>query len=83
MTMNKQPAMKLALSTTLLFLVSCAAPPSQEQVTAATKGMSSRKDLEIVDCLLPGQVRQLGSSTYITPRRPTRTIASDCRIRGG
>ena len=81
--MNKQPAMKLALSTTLLFLVSCAAPPSQEQVTAATKGMSSRKDLEIVDCLLPGQVRQLGSSTYITPRRPTRTIASDCRIRGG
>jgi hypothetical protein len=42
-----------------------------------------REDLEIVDCLLPGQVRQLGSMTYLTPRRPTHTTASDCRIRGG
>jgi len=42
-----------------------------------------REDLEIVDCLLPGQVRQLGTMTYLTPRRPTHTTASDCRIRGG
>jgi uncharacterized protein len=40
-------------------------------------------DLYIVDCLLPGQVRQLGNTTYLTPRRPTRTTAIDCRIRGG
>lgn len=40
-------------------------------------------DLYIVDCLLPGQVRQLGNSTYLTPRRPTRTTAQDCRLRGG
>ena len=43
----------------------------------------SRADLEIVDCLLPGQVRQLGSRTYLSPRRPTMTTASDCRLRGG
>ena len=40
-------------------------------------------DLYIVDCLLPGQLRQLGSRTYMTPRRPVRTTAIDCRVRGG
>ena len=43
----------------------------------------SRQDLEVVDCLLPGQVRQLGNTSYVTQRRPTKTTASDCRIRGG
>ncbi len=45
--------------------------------------MVTRADLEVVECLLPGQVRQLGNKTYLAPRRPTRTTASDCRIRGG
>ncbi|HMK85276.1 MAG TPA: caspase family protein [Steroidobacteraceae bacterium] len=49
----------------------------------ATHGIVRREDLEIVDCLLPGQVRQLGNMTYLTARRPTHTTASDCRIRGG
>ncbi len=39
--------------------------------------------LHVVDCLLPGQVRQLGRRTYLTPRRPIRTTAADCEIRGG
>ncbi|HEY5604456.1 MAG TPA: caspase family protein [Gammaproteobacteria bacterium] len=40
--------------------------------------------LLIVDCLLPGQVRKLGTSmTYLTPRHPVRTSALDCEIRGG
>ncbi|HEU4600376.1 MAG TPA: caspase family protein [Steroidobacteraceae bacterium] len=50
---------------------------------AATQGLVKRSDLEIVDCLLPGQVRQLGNSTYLTQRRPIRTTASECSIRGG
>jgi hypothetical protein len=45
--------------------------------------MVTRQDLEIVDCLLPGQVRRLGTTNYITQRRPTHTTASDCSIRGG
>src|SRR5579863_9102465 len=49
----------------------------------ATEGMTRRQDLEIVDCLLPGQVRQLGTMTYVTQRRPTHTTTADCRIRGG
>ncbi|WP_342117313.1 caspase family protein [Pseudoduganella sp. OTU4001] len=40
--------------------------------------------LLIVDCALPAQVRQLGTGiTYLAPRRPTKTTASDCAIRGG
>jgi hypothetical protein len=50
---------------------------------AAKQGIVRREDLEIVDCLLPGQVRQLGNMTYLTPRRPTHTTAIDCRLRGG
>ncbi len=62
---------------------SCASAPSPSEVTAANNGIVRRADLEIVDCLLPGQVRQLGNTSYLTPRRPTHTTAGDCRIRGG
>jgi len=38
----------------------------------------------VVDCLLPGQVRQLGGRmTYLSPRTPTKSTASECAIRGG
>ena len=57
-----------------------AAPPF---AAAGSAGIARREDLEIVDCLLPGQVRQLGAMTYLSPRRPTNTTAADCRIRGG
>lgn len=44
----------------------------------------SAEDLQVVACLLPGQVRRLGQrATYVTARRPVRTTAIDCRIRGG
>ena len=38
----------------------------------------------VVDCLLPGEVRQLGAAmSYLAPRRGIKTDASDCAIRGG
>jgi len=38
----------------------------------------------VVDCLLPGQVRKLGSNlTYLTQRRPIKSTTGDCEIRGG
>jgi uncharacterized protein len=49
----------------------------------ATEGMVKRQDFEIVDCLLPGEVRSLGGATFLSRRRPIRTTASDCHIRGG
>lgn len=37
-----------------------------------------------MDCLLTGQIRQLETQvTYVTERRPVRTTAEDCAIRGG
>lgn len=49
----------------------------------AMQGYREVADLHVVDCLLPGQVRRLGTRTYLTPRRPVKTTASDCRTRGG
>lgn len=41
-------------------------------------------DLVLVDCLLPGQIRQLGTKmTFTAPRRRVKTTKSDCGIRGG
>ena len=58
--------------------------PSQQQAAATASGSHDANKLLIVDCLLPGQVRQLGSAlTYLTPRRPIKTTAQDCEIRGG
>jgi uncharacterized protein len=66
-----------------LLVVAAAAKPTESDKAAATKGMVKRSDLEIVDCLLPGQVRQLGNSTFLSQRRPIRTTQSECSIRGG
>ena len=41
-------------------------------------------ELLVVDCLLPGQVRRLGSRmTFLGARRAMKTTARDCEIRGG
>lgn len=52
----------------------------------STAGKSSERADELlpVDCLLPGAVRKLGGRmTYVTQRRPIKTVAVDCEIRGG
>ena len=66
----------------MLLIVASVAPSATDQ-GAAKKGMVKRSDLEIVDCLLPGQVRQLGNTSFLTQRRPIRTTTSECSIRGG
>lgn len=72
----------LCLAVPAVALSAFAAQPASDQ-QAATQGMVKRSDLEIVDCLLPGQVRQLGNSTFLTQRRPIRTTVAECSIRGG
>ena len=50
----------------------------------ATERKGTADDLLVVDCLLPGRVRKLGKGmTYLSPRRPIKTTAQDCEIRGG
>jgi hypothetical protein len=71
------------LSVLLLLQIGCTAsqgPGAEAGANNAPKG----DELMIVDCLLPGQVRQLGTnSRYLTARRPIKTTASECAIRGG
>jgi hypothetical protein len=38
----------------------------------------------LVDCLLPGQIRRLGTmTTYVAPRRAVKSTRRDCEVRGG
>jgi len=54
--------------------------PKSEAGVAAAKA----DELLVVDCLLPGQIRRLGRQTqFLTARRPLKTSARDCQIRGG
>lgn len=67
-------------------LAGCASSSHARQPDPDAIGMEGYRhvdDLYVVDCLLPGEVRQLGRMTYLTPRRPVKTTAFDCRVRGG
>jgi len=75
-------AMRLMLAASAGVLV-CTSAVLAKDSDKAREGMVTRADLEIVECLLPGQVRQLGGMTYLSSRRPTRTTTADCRVRGG
>ncbi|HUI60566.1 MAG TPA: caspase family protein [Steroidobacteraceae bacterium] len=83
MSTNESGSRAVALIGAICLVCGCESTSSAPKKDTATEGMVTRQDLEIVECLLPGQVRQLGSTTYITQRRPTRTTTADCRIRGG
>jgi len=87
--MKRMKKVHFVIIISLLF-IGCAGSPSKEDA----KGMEvnanadiSRDNVDklyVVDCLLPGQVRALGrSANYITARRPIKTSAIDCEIRGG
>lgn len=63
------------------------APASQtgSKPSASTEKPREQRiaELQVVDCLLPGQLRMLGNRSYMTPRRPAKLTASECKIKGG
>jgi len=67
------------------FAVLCVAcSTAGTQTTTRPTGPGTVEGFMVVDCLLPGQVRQLGGQvTYVTVRRAVKTAARDCEIRGG
>lgn len=76
----------LTLAIGTLLMTACARDVSQDEMAKATEGyiVADTNKLFVVDCLLPGQVRKLGSQmTYLSARRPIRTTAADCEVRGG
>jgi chemotaxis protein histidine kinase CheA len=70
---------------TVCVFASCSLPANSKKPVASTsQGGKSADEFLIVDCLLPGQLRKMGSRmNYLSPRRPVKTSASDCEIRGG
>ncbi len=73
------------------FFSGCQTQSGQENTSGSdVSGLSSSVSPDdeggyaTVDCLLPGQMRRLGTHvTFVTARRPIRTTAEDCAIRGG
>ena len=68
-------------------LALCCLPTSGWAQRAAVAAVDDRQNFDrllAVDCLLPGQVRQLGTGvTYLAPRRAIKTTGAECAIRGG
>ncbi len=74
----------LAALLTWGFLAACTEQSSVRGEASSAGRTTSADDLLVVDCLLPGQIRRLGTQmTYLSARRPIQTTAQDCAIRGG
>ncbi len=68
----------------LLLPPPCGAGARADRAEASGAEPRSADELLIVDCLLPSRVRRLGRQrTYLERRKPIRTTAVDCSIRGG
>ena len=74
----------LSLVFGIVLLFGCVSDPAFDPTHVNLKDPRSADPFDVVNCLLPGQIRQLGTRvTYLTERRPVRTTAEDCAIRGG
>jgi hypothetical protein len=84
---TRPTALRAALAAALaLACASGGAPSGTPGGASATRGASERNadELVVVDCLLPGTVRQLGRGlTYQAPRRAAKLTAGECAMRGG
>jgi uncharacterized caspase-like protein len=67
-----------------ILFVGCGGGSDLKTVDLSTIEGANVDQLYIVDCLLPGSVRQLGKRlTYLSARRVVKTSGSECGIRGG
>ena len=84
--MSAKPIFGLGIATATITLFLLGGPIESHAASKDTGDSSEAKadDFMVVDCLLPGKVRRLGRrSSFVAPRRPVRTTAIDCRVRGG
>ena len=90
-TYRSNPWSYFSLFLIFLFLAGCpqsggmeSSPGHLDRTLSQNAVLNTTEDSYLeVDCLLPGQVRKLGTMTYMSPRRPAKTTAIDCEIRGG
>jgi hypothetical protein len=79
-----RPAGYWGLGAVLALVLGCVSNQGTDLSQLNLKDPRSADPFDVIDCLLPGQIRQLGTQvTYVTARRPIRTTAEDCAIRGG
>ncbi|MET0441253.1 MAG: caspase family protein [Casimicrobiaceae bacterium] len=82
---SRNGPLSVGLSVLLCMFMHC--PPgiaAQGPVVASSDDRQNADRLMVVDCLLPAQVHQLGTSvTYLAPRRAIKTTGTACAIRGG
>jgi hypothetical protein len=72
------------LSSLVLAVVATAPVPPDGRHSSAWAAVQNADQFLIVDCLLPGKIKQLGTQvTFVGQRQAVRTSASDCAIRGG
>lgn len=65
-------------------IAGCAGSSSPSLDSVSGSRFADPDKLVLVDCMLPGQIRQLGTgSVYTTPRRAARIPAGECEIRLG
>ncbi len=72
------------LAAVIMVISACESNPGAAGNLPQSGNRVPAEKLLAVDCLLPSQIRQLGrQSVYATARRPIKTTALDCEIRGG
>ena len=78
-------AAAIVVTVGMLLFAACLAGRTPSKPAATQVPTAAKVDeFFIVDCLLPGQIRQLGREvTYVTRRQAIKTSAHDCEIRGG
>ena len=73
-----RPASYVGLGGGLALMLGCVSDQGSGLSQVNLKDPRSADPFDVVDCLLPGQIRQLGTQvTYVTARRPIRTTAED------
>ena len=74
----------LAVAVGALLSVGCASGNRGVSAVYLEQSPGKPNDAPRVDCVIPGQIRQLGSQlTYLSPAKAIKTTATDCEIRGG
>lgn len=67
-----------------LSLAACSLTPVAPHTVNVQEANNVGANEYIVQCLLPGKIRKLGSNfTYSSPSSTVETSISDCKIRGG
>src|SRR5215510_10674143 len=74
----------MVLSVLAVAVATTAPVPPDGRYSSAWAAVQNADQFLIVDCLLPGKIKQLGTQvTFVGQRQAVRTSASDCAIRGG